>query len=237
LAESLRSPALQRDIQGIRTPLERLIKHVQSGQRDVVVIFDGLDRLLTPDRFWAVVHQDFRALRQMGVAVLAAAPLSILYGQGRSVSELFDRVHHIPMPPFEPEHHIHLKSVLEHRGGLDLMDADAADIVCYAPGGVLRDLITLARDSGEDAYIKGSDRILPKHSESAIEQMGESYLRGLGPEQFKILRRLSKELSFDVTSSLNIELLVTRRVLEYSATDFRVHPALGPLIPKGERND
>ncbi len=59
-------PAMQRDIQGIRTPLERLIKHVHSGQRDVVVIFDGLDRLLTPDRFWAVVHQDFRALRQNG---------------------------------------------------------------------------------------------------------------------------------------------------------------------------
>lgn len=230
-------PALQRDIQGIRAALERLIKHIRSGHRDVVVIFDGLDRLLTPDRFWAVVHQDFRALRQMGVAVLAAAPLSILYGQGRSVSEHFDRVHHIPTLPFEPEQGVYLKSVLEHRGGLDLMDADAAEVVCYASGGVLRDLITLARDSGEDAYIQGSDRILPVHSASAIEQLGESYLRGLGPEQFKILRRLRKDLSFDVTSSLNIELLVTRRVLEYSATDFRVHPALRSLVPNGERND
>ncbi len=115
------------------------------------------------------------------------------------------------------------------------MDADAADIVCYASGGVLRDLITLARDSGEDAYIKGSERILPEHSGSAVEQLGESYLRGLGPEQFDILRRLRKDPSFDVTSNLNIELLVTRRVLEYSATDFRVHPALWPLIPKAAK--
>jgi hypothetical protein len=31
-----------------------------------------------------------------------------------------------------------------------------------------------------------------------------------------------------------MELLVTRRVLEYSPTDFRVHPALLPLITKPE---
>lgn len=53
----------------------------------------------------------------------------------------------------------------------------------------------------------------------------------------RILRKLNKERSFDVTSSPNIELLVTGRVLEYAAGDFRVHPALGALILKPEKND
>jgi hypothetical protein len=223
-------PALQRDIQAIRAPLDVFINAAQARSLDVVVIFDGLDRLISPDKFWAVVQQDFRALRRMRVAVLAAAPLSVLYGEGRSIAEHFDRIHHIAALRAEPENNSHLQSVLSHRGGTDVLGPDEAELICCASGGVLRDLITLARDAGEAAYIEGSNRILPEHVKAAIKQLGESYLRGLGPEQLKILRRLNTERFFDVASALNIELLVHGRVLEYSASDFRVHPALRPLI-------
>ncbi|MCX6637011.1 MAG: hypothetical protein NT090_18305 [Acidobacteria bacterium] len=225
-------PALQRDIEAIREPLVSFLSAVQSRSLDVVAILDGLDRLITPDKFWDIVHQDFRALREMRVAVLVAAPLSVLYGTGRPVSEHFDRVHHIATLTAEPDDNSYLKSVLSHRGGTDLLEPDGVELVCSASGGVLRDLIALARDAGETAYIGGSERILSEHVETAIRQLGESYLRGLGPAQFVILRRLAKERFFDAGSPLSIEMLVTRRVLEYSATDFRVHPALEPLIPK-----
>jgi hypothetical protein len=229
-------PALQRDIQAIRAPLDVFIKAVQGRSLDIVVIFDGLDRLISPDKFWAVVHQDFRALRRMRVAVLAAAPLSVLYGEGRPISEHFDRIHHMATLSSEPDNNRYLKSVLSHRGGTNLLGPDEAELICCASGGVLRDLISLARDAGEAAYIDGSDRILPEHAEVVIKQLGESYRRGLGPERVNILRKLNKERFFDVTSSPNIELLVTGRVLEYSAGDFRVHPALGALILKPEKN-
>ena len=44
--------------------------------------------------------------------------------------------------------------------------------------------------------------------------------------------------SFDVSQPANVELLLTRRVLEYSSNDFRVHPALlsvihGPELKRG----
>jgi hypothetical protein len=227
-------PALQRDIQAIRGPLEFFIKAIQARSLDIVAIFDGLDRLPTPDRFWSVVDQDFRALRQMRVGVMAAAPQSVLYGQGRAVSEHFDRVHQIRALSPDPEAGGYLKSVLSHRGGTDLLGQDVVDLICEGSGGVLRDLITLARDAGEAAYIEGAEQILAPHARAAIQQMGESYLRGLGPEQIGILWRLKEEHSFDVAAGPNIELLVTGRVLEYSATDFRVHPALGPLLAKPE---
>ena len=180
------------------------------------------------------MDQDFRALRQMRVGVMAAAPQSVLYGQGRAVSEHFDRVHQIRALSPDPEAGGYLKSVLSHRGGTDLLGQDVVDLICEGSGGVLRDLITLARDAGEAAYIEGAEEILVQHASAAIKQLGESYLRGLGPEQIGILWRLKKERSFDVAASPNIELLVTGRVLEYSATDFRVHPALEPLLPKPE---
>jgi hypothetical protein len=227
-------PALRRDIQAIRKPLEAFITVIQARSLDIVVIFDGLDRLPSPDRFWAVVDQDFRALRQMRVGVMAAAPQSVLYGQGRAVSEHFDRVHQIRALSPDPEAGGYLKSILSHRGGMDLLGQDVVDLICRGSGGVLRDLITLARDAGEAAYIEGAEHILAEHATAAIKQLGESYLRGLGPDQIGILWRLKKERSFDVAASPNIELLVTGRVLEYSATDFRVHPALDLLLPEPE---
>lgn len=228
----LRFPAWLRDVQGIYGPLEKLTTAVQKRGLDVVVIFDGLDRLISPDKFLAVVDQDLRALRRLGVAVIAVAPQSVLYGDGRSISEHFERVHHMPLLNPEQGNNAKLKGVLAHRGGTaDLLGPAESDLICAASGGVLRDLIALARDAGEAAYIAGSDNILPEHTNTAIKQLGQSYLRGLGPEQLKTLRRLHKEGSCDVASPSSFELLATGRVLEYSPTDFKVHPALWPLVP------
>jgi hypothetical protein len=223
-------PALRRDIREIRKTLEFFVKAYRAAGMDTVVIFDGLDRLLTPEKFWSVVHQDLAAVRGLGVAVLAVAPLSVLYGKGRSVTEYFDRVHHIPTVSVDPGKFTKLKTVLIQRGVGDLAQSSEIEKIVKASGGVLRDLIALARDAGETAYLDSSEEIKAAHVKSAAKQLGESYLRGLSATQLRVLRKLAKEGAIDVSSELGIELLVTRRVLEYSATDFRVHPALAPLI-------
>jgi len=223
-------PVLPRDIQEIAGMLKKFVGAFQSRSLDVVVIFDGLDRLIFPEKFWAVVDQDFRALRRMSVAVLAAAPLSILYGEGRSVSEHFDRIHQVHALNSESTSSSSLKAVLARRGGTELLRDEEAELVCSSSGGVLRDLITLARDAGETAYIEGSPWIYAEHVSSAVAQLGNSYLRGLSPAHLEILRRLAKERVFNPASSDGVELLVTGRVIEYSATDFRVHPALSVLL-------
>jgi len=110
---------------------------------------------------------------------------------------------------------------------------EEAELICSFSGGVLRDLITLARDACETAYIEGTPWIYSAHASIAISQLGEGYRRGLSPGHLDILRRLEKERVFDPASSQGVELLVTGRVIEYSATDFRVHPALGSLIDQG----
>jgi hypothetical protein len=228
-------PALSRDIEEIRGTLQELLAVPRDAQKDVVVIFDGLDRLLDPTRFWSVASQDLRLFRKLKVSVVSTAPLSVLFGAGagQSVSDHFDRVHHMPVVAVDPERGL-LRSVLEKRHGYELLRDVDGDSICRYSGGVLRDLISLARDAAEEAYIAGHDSVTSQDIENVVQQLGTGYLRGLGPEEIKILLHLEKSKSFDVNQAANLELLVTRRVLEYSSTDFRVHPALLSVMPAPE---
>jgi hypothetical protein len=229
-------PALSRDIQEVRAPLDEFLTVARAEiNKDVVVIFDGLDRLLDATKFWSVVHQDLRLFRELKVSVLATAPLSVLFmGKvGQSISDHFDRVQHLPVIAADPDNGS-LRSVLEKRRGSELLSDQDADAICHYSGGVLRDLISLARDAAEEAYVSDRDSITAADVEKVVHQLGIGYLRGLGPEAIKTLFNLESSKSFPVDQAANVELLLTRRVLEYSSTDFRVHPALLSVIPRPE---
>lgn len=223
-------PALRREIQEVQEPLHAFLLALKKFGLDVVVVFDGLDRLVQPDKFWAVVEQDLRSFRKLLVSVLITAPISVLYGVGRSITDYFDKVHHLAVITPEPEHLGFLHSLLQKRGSSALLDSDLASRICYASGGVLRDLITLARDAGEEAYVSGHEMVQNDDVEKVIRQLGTAYRRGLGPGHLKILRELAEKGNFNTSTPTGVELLLTRRVLEYTATDFRVHPALEPLL-------
>ena len=100
---------------------------------------------------------------------------------------------------------------------------------------MLRDLIALARDAAEEAYISGHDSIDSDDVQKVVQQLGTGYLRGLGQDAIRSLLSLEKSKSFDIGQPANVELLLTRRVLEYSSTDFRVHPALLSAILRAEQ--
>src|SRR5579863_438762 len=48
-------PVLLRDIREIRPPLEEFLTVAREVHKDILVIFDGLDRLLDATKFWSVV--------------------------------------------------------------------------------------------------------------------------------------------------------------------------------------
>ena len=228
-------PSLDREIQDIREPLEQFLAAAKRRGKEVAVIFDGLDRLLDPTKFWSVAHQDLRLLRQLKVSALATAPLSVLFAAevGQSIAGEFDRVQHLAVITAGPDNAC-LRSVLEKRHCSELLNREEVDTICHYSGGVLRDLISLARDAGEEAYVSEHDTITAADVEKVIRQLGNGYLRGLGPPVINALLELDQSKSFNVRLPHNIELLLTRRVLEYSSTDFRVHPALLSVIPRPE---
>jgi hypothetical protein len=223
-------PALQRDIQDIREPLSGMLEFLKPHYQDFVVLFDGMDRLVGPEKFWAVAHQDLRIFRELKISVLCTAPLSVLYGTGKSVSDHFDRVHHLPALTATKDGFGFLQNILEQRGASSLLRSELSERLCIASGGVLRDLISMARDSGEEAYVSGHELIESEDVEKSVRQLGTSYLRGLGTEQRKILISFNPKKSFDLSKTENLELLATRRILEYSSTDFEVHPALKEVL-------
>jgi hypothetical protein len=231
-------PKIKSDVRDMTQPLKKLIKfagRVSGNEEHVVLICDGLDRLSTSDRFWAVAHHDCRILRELGVSLLVSGPLPILYREG--VSENFDRVQHLAALRTDEDGQENLRSVIFKRGGQLLLKPEQIERLCNWSGGVLRDLITLARDAAEEAYLNGKEAIDDAEIAAAARQLGTAYLRGLSPKQQSRLRRFEKIRSFDTSDPSDMKLLATRRILEYSASDFRVHPALLDVLRSAEDKD
>jgi len=119
--------------------------------------------------------------------------------------------------------------VLLRRGAAELMGQKEISEIARFSGGVLRDLITLARNSAEAAYREDQDRIGITHVRSAIRQLGKRYLVGLGKTQRGLIQRLIENAEFSIEDPICRALLINRQVLEYfnSGRDFfAVHPAL-----------
>ena len=60
------------------------------------------------------------------------------------------------------------------------MDRKELATITKSSGGVLRDLLTLARSAAEYAYRDDEDRIARRHVQAAVRQLGNRYLVGLG---------------------------------------------------------
>jgi hypothetical protein len=224
-------PAIRRDVNQLAAYVSDFLGFLMTRGKEVVILFDGLDRLIKADQFWSVAEQDLRALKPLEISVLVAGPLSIMYSQGRQVKDYFDEVHYLPTAIADPKKSPFLFEVLRLRGAEELMRPDHMQFLCLASGGVLRDLISLARSAGENAYIDDADQIDGFHVARSIEQLGNSYLLGLGTRQKAILQKLQQSGSFAPSDSDSMELLVSPRVLEQSESRYEVHPALASVLP------
>lgn len=228
-------PRLKGDVEVLAMRVSTLTSFLSKAAGELLVIFDGLDRLLNPDQFWAVVEQDLRAMRPLGISVLMAGPLSVMYGHGRQVKDYFDEVYYLPPAIADQDKSTFLLEVLALRSAEQLMAVEEMLRLCLASGGVLRDLISLARNAGQNAYLDDADVIDSRHVDRAIEQLGNSYLMGLGMNQKEKLMAILEGGSFSPSDPESMELLVTRRVLERSESRYEVHPALASVLAQAAK--
>lgn len=228
--------SLQSDVQPLAEAVSEILSVFRSKDIEIVVIFDGLDRLIKPDQFWSVAEQDLRALKIQNISVIIAGPLSVMYGQERQITDYFDQFHHLPTAPTDPKVSSFLFDILQKRQiGDFIKDSNQVLRLCRASGGVLRDLISLARSAGENAYLDNSDYVQPSHVDKAIAQLGNNYLLGLSTEQMDVLRGLRQGEGISPSNPGTMELLITRRILERPGSTYEVHPALTPLVPNFKR--
>lgn len=231
----LRFPPLRGKVKEAKDLLFSIASQLVETGSQITLLVDGLDRLIRPELFREFAEQDLQALRGTKISVIIVAPLLFLYDKSRFLQDYFDLVKHIPAAAADPKHSAFLRQILERRGAADLMDRAEITTIAKYSGGVLRDVLTLARSSAEYAYRDGEDRVSRRHVNAAIKQLGNRYLAGLGNTQKRLLRGLTEDGSFPIENSSALGLLVNRQVLEYfkgGLEFFAVHPALAKVLPQ-----
>jgi hypothetical protein len=135
-----------------------------------------------------------------------------------------------------------LNGVLRQRALEDILPEAGRLRIARWSGGILRDLIALARNSGEVAYSYGADRIAEEHVDVAADRFGRALLLGLSSDATKRLVGLSAPwvptstahpfVEFTVSGDVDIDLLVRRLVIEFPDVPprFALHPTIRPLL-------
>jgi hypothetical protein len=219
------------------TQVERLAEFaavMRDSGRQFVVLFDSLDRTTNRGAFTQLVDQDIAALRRCNIGVVLIGPIRSLEGFGRLEVDRFDKLH-VQGPIDVAQDDAGRKFMFQVlRARVDdamLPDREALAVVA-ASGGVLRDLISLAKTAGEEAYLHGSDAIAMAHVEAAIDTFGRSMMVGLHKAEVDTLKHLRDGGGFVWSTDDDLSLLATRRVLEYPRRreQFSVHPTIAPLL-------
>jgi hypothetical protein len=219
------------------TQVERLAgfaEAMRASGRHFVVLFDSLDRTTNRDAFTQLVDQDVAALRRCEIGVVLIGPIRSLEGFGRLEVDRFDKLHvQGPIDVAEDEAgRQFMFQVLRARVDEEMLADREALAIVAASGGVLRDLISLAKAAGEEAYLHGSDAIAMPHVEAAIDTFGRSMMVGLHKAEVDTLKHLRDGGGFVWTTDDDLSLLATRRVLEYPRRreQYSVHPTIVPLL-------
>lgn len=199
--------------------------------KHAIIFFDSLDRLPRPETFVTLVQEDIRALKAAGIGAVVVGPIRYLVGLDRGISELFDYIHYnMSVDPHEEGGLAFLCDVLRRRADDSILREELLPPLAKASGGVLRDLIKIAKRSAEEAYTAGRDQIEMIDVARAREAEGRSLAIGLDDEQLKMIRTVHTTGTFVIRGERELSLLETRRLLLYESNRWIVHPALAPLL-------
>lgn len=223
------------DVARIESDVDRLLSGLK---KHFVLLFDGLDRVQDLVALIAMLGQDLRAFKRLGIGCVLALPEQMLFGKERS---FLDKLDWHPLTAFDVQHDLKakglFKEVLARRAPSGLLSDAAIELLIRSSGGVFRDLIVLARIAGEEAYMAGASTIDPQYVALAADRFGRKRLIGLNKEQIEALQRVRKTGAFVETSDSDVSLLVTGSVLQYARphSRFEVHPTIVPLLRSLER--
>lgn len=221
---------LDEDVREILEHLDSMLEIVRPHKKHIVVLLDGLDRLMNMQSLEQLVENDIKALKIAGIGCALVGPLRAQYGMDRTIVQRFDNMYYQPWrDPASADNQAFLQDVLRKRMPMDAMDQQGLEAIVHHSGGVLRDLLSLAQSACLEAYMGGSDVIGLWEADTAIDSFGRKHMQGLRPNELTILHRVVSDGSFVHTSEDELALLMTRRVLEYRVSGrpkYAVHPTI-----------
>jgi hypothetical protein len=216
-------------------------------ERPLVLLLDGLDRLNDAVAFAKFVLWDVQALAELGVGVVVVGPQALTLEANHRALARFGTQHLVAAPSIStPDGLEFLRAVLLRRAGADMLDPAGAEVLARSSGGLLRDLINLARAAGELAYGAGAAAVGAEHAEAAAAAYGRQMLLGITQPQatrlhdfveYQVVQRkrvaVAKPLHFTLATELDLSLLLARLIIEVDDLPRRYipHPTIVPLIP------
>ncbi len=230
------SSGLDDELATRRDQLQQFLTEAFPNRAGIFVLIDSLDRMSDLGRFRSAVEQDVAALASIGVGLVVVGPLRALYGMERELTERFDYLYRQPtvdVNSSEPGARF-LFDVLRKRADSDILPDASCEQLVTSSGGVVRDLLRLAHQAGDEAYLDGADTISPQHVARAADAFGRTLMLGLTPDEVDKLHQLHATGSFVRTSPEDLALVVTRRILDYQDARgthyYAIHPTLVRLL-------
>ncbi len=206
-----------------------------------VVLFDGLDRVVDVSQFISLLSMDLPMLKRVGIGVVVVAPQHARVWDHGAAQELFDETHLHGAAYIGGNDGIRfLNQVLLARTAHSaLLPSGTCNLLAAKSGGIVRDLLSLARAAAEEAYRLGADTIEEEHVRTAAEQFGRNLVVGISDEMIDRLKSLPPRhgaqlpFSFTPATEIDIRLLLRRLIIEIPSAPVRyiLHPTIVPLIP------
>lgn len=202
---------------------------------NLVILFDGLDRINDAQKFMQLVFSDAKAISSAGIGLVLVGPLTAIYGNYRdTVDKILDYFYYQPFFDIENDQDAYnfFEQILKNRSSKDFIEESAMKALIQFSGGVLRDFITLTQASLEETYISGDEKVQEKQVLKAVDSIGRNQLLGLSDNELKIIKQMLKTKKFIPITDEDLRLLVRRVILEYRYPKLRyaIHPAIKPLI-------
>lgn len=236
----LEGPEKDQDIDQIVEGLRVVL--AASGRR-YVMLFDGLDRTKRSDVLVQMIARDVGMLERLGIGTVLVAPPDLQLDLYHQIAERFSGFHfHLAADYLTSDGRQFLSKVLRSRSELEggLLTKEAVEQIVIFSGGILRDLIALARDAAEFAYAEGADSVESTHVAAAADRLGRLLLLGISAEMTKRLVELrpgpfkakTPFVQFTTAGQADIDLLVRRLIVQLPGATprFVLHPAIVPLL-------
>lgn len=230
-------PLSVRQILSLQICMKNALEEASVNPAELVILFDGLERLGQADRFDKIV-EEASLLQEIGFSLLIVGSLELGFSKPAHLFQNFGRTFFQDALDVrnDPEARAFLEMILRKRVDESMIPGSVAQQIVDASGGVVRDLLHLARLSISNAYGDGSNDVRGAHVEAAIQEFSRTMLLGSSNEDLEVLRQTAGGAAFVPAGSQALRLLEHRLVLVYHRgaghESFQVHPALAPLLGK-----
>ena len=204
--------------------------------KEIVFLFDGLDRLSNSQIFIDSAINDVIAINNADAGAVIVGSISTAYQEREYIEQILGYSYFLPyLDTVESvESRKFFYDILEVRDPEHIIITEAGNLLIYNSGGVLRDLISLCQAAIEEAYINGSEKVTVENANQAIMSLAHSKIMGMRfPEtNINVLREKVKDKSFSPRTSEDFDLLLAGYILEYRYPNrrFVVHPILTAII-------